>query len=67
MKKTKRASSQKASGPSKKHKSDTLQKDWIMPFNAAFPGQDEVDFILESEDEDSAIIFQFESDSEEDS
>ncbi len=49
--------------PKRKKKID-IEDNWVMPFDATFPGRDEIDFILENEDEDNAVIFSFEGDEE---
>ncbi len=46
----------------KRRKVADVESDWVMPFDATFPGRDEIDFILENEDEDNAVIFSFEGD-----
>lgn len=44
---------------------ELLPDAWVMPFNASFPRENSVDFILDEDDEDRAVIFQFDGEFDE--
>ena len=64
-KKSVRKLSKKAKVYTKKRTHADLPVEWVMPFDASFPRENTVDFILDDDDKDRAVIFQYDGEFDE--